>query len=173
MLITVHSHGEKRRSQLLCEWNKRPRAVAGDIFLCYLHWPIRRPVEGGSALCMCVCKKVFNISGREISCTHTYTHSHSHTDAPHFQGKGEKGDVTGKGLAQLAHSAVAKWFRFFPQRGRDTVWRQGEMKGEGVRGTLCNFKLKRIKHDFSIKSNKVEFVKTWKTAHPHMATNLT
>lgn len=45
----------------------------------------------------------------------------------------EKGDVTGKGLGQLACSAMVKWFRFFPPREGDIQYGgggEGRMKGE-------------------------------------------
>lgn len=45
------------------------------------------------------------------------------------------------------------------------------MKGEGKGGTFCSFKLKRVKHDFSI--NKAMLVKMWKVKHPHVAKKLT
>lgn len=41
----------------------------------------------------------------------------------------DEGEVTGKGLALFAHSAEAKWFRLFRQRGTDTV---REVGGQGL-----------------------------------------
>lgn len=48
--------------------------------------------------------------------------------------KGEKGDVTGKGLAQLAHSAMLKWFRFFPPERETYSMEAGGDEGGGQGG---------------------------------------
>ena len=127
--------------------------LQGTFSLCYLHWPIKRPIEG-VLLCACVFaeKRICNFSGRKMSCTHTHTHTHTH-----FQRKGEK-DVTGKSWAQLA---LPRWngSGSLPPREEDIQY--GGKGGGRVRrrAFFCSFKLKRVKHDFSIKSNKATLVK--------------
>lgn len=113
-LITVRSHGGERGGVSWCESKvKRPRAAVGDIFLCYLHWPIRRPIEGGSAVCMCVCKKKKKKKGCDCTKWAAHTLSLTHTyRCLTLPGKKGKGRRNRKRLSSAR-------FRFFPPRERD------------------------------------------------------